>query len=189
MKRYFCLLIAIFLFSLTACETQTSAVKSDPPITVSPTVAAGNTKATPITLEAIAMRETIYVPIYPQIYYLENRTVTLTAALSIRNTDLVNPIVLSSVGYYDGEGKLVKQYLNCSSSLAPLASVEFLAIPTKPTKSIGTSFIVEWVAEQTVNPPIVEGVMLSTTSGQGISFTSIGRVIQNPKTLPVKLCQ
>ena len=43
----------------------------------------------------------------------------------------------------------------------------------------GANFIVEWVGEKQVSEPIVEAVMLSAESAQGISFISGGRVIKN----------
>jgi hypothetical protein len=189
MKRYFVLLIAIVLFLLISCEIQTPERSQADPIPQSSISNPARGNVTPGQIEKIAMGETIYVPVYPKIYYLENQTLNLTAALSIRNTDFANPIVLTSIRYYDGDGQLVKQFLDCSQKLAPLASMELLAVKTTPTKSISTSFIVEWVAATSVNPPLIEGVMLSTISGQGISFTSLGRVIQNPKAAPVKVCQ
>ncbi|MBT8364361.1 MAG: DUF3124 domain-containing protein, partial [Deltaproteobacteria bacterium] len=40
----------------------------------------------------------------------------------------------------------------------------------------GANFIVVWKSESQVNPPIIEGVMIGTHSGQGISFVSRGQV-------------
>jgi Protein of unknown function (DUF3124) len=42
--------------------------------------------------------------------------------------------------------------------------------------------IIEWVAEKkTVTEPIIEAVMISTRLQQGISFVTLGHVIQNIK--------
>lgn len=189
MKRYFFLLVLIISVFLIACENETARQSNPEAIAQSSLTAqtASNRVSQPI--EKIAMGETIYVPMYPKIYHLEKQTLDLNTALSVRNSDLENPIILTSVRYYDSNGKLVKKYLDCSKKLNPLASLDFLAVPTQPPQSIGTSFIVEWVAEKSVNPPVVEGVMLSTVSTQGIAFTSFGRVIQNPNPASVKLCQ
>lgn len=188
MKRYFFLLVMFFVL-LTSCDNESVRQQAK----IGTLAQSSNTTTTPSNrvtqaVEKIATGETIYVPIYPKIYHLENQTLDLTAALSIRNTDLENPIILTSVRYYDSNGKLVKQYIDCAKRLEPLASMDFLAT-TQQAKGIGTSFIVEWVAEKNVNPPILEGVMLSTVSTQGISFTSVGRVIQNSNPVSVKLCQ
>lgn len=42
----------------------------------------------------------------------------------------------------------------------------------------GANFIVEWVAEKTVYEPVVEAVMINTSSSQGISFVSPARVLK-----------
>jgi hypothetical protein len=38
--------------------------------------------------------------------------------------------------------------------------------------------MVVWKADKALNPPIIEGVMIGTHSGQGISFVSRGQVIK-----------
>ncbi|PSQ77675.1 MAG: hypothetical protein BRD37_04635, partial [Bacteroidetes bacterium QH_8_67_23] len=40
------------------------------------------------------------------------------------------------------------------------------------------NFIVRWEADRPVAPPLVETVMISTASTQGISLTSRARVIE-----------
>jgi hypothetical protein len=44
---------------------------------------------------------------------------------------------------------------------------------------VGANFIVEWIAEKEVSEPVVEAVMISAASNQGISFVSPGRIIKN----------
>lgn len=190
MKSYLSLLLAIVLIFLAACDPQTLEQQSSSKVTPRTTSVAASTeaKATPTQSKNIIMGETIYVPIYSDIYYAERSKLDLFATLSIRNTDLAKPILITSVRYYNGEGKLVKQYLNCPQQLSPLASREFLAPTTQGGESIGTNYIVEWAAESKVTSPIVEAVMLSTVSTQGISFTSVGRVIQNQGATSIKVC-
>jgi Protein of unknown function (DUF3124) len=189
MKRHLFLRIAIVLIFLTSCSLQDIDPQSKAELTAQPNVATPSvTQITADRIGKIIKEETIYVSIYPKIYMMENRTLDLTPTLSIRNTDLVNPIIITSVRYFDGNGKLVRQYLDCSKKLAPLASLELFAATAKPTSNVGASFIVEWAAEQEVNPPIVEAVMLSTVSTQGISFTSVGKTIQNQTATPIKFC-
>ena len=126
------------------------------------------------------MGQTIYVPIYSHIYYENQKEVLyLSATLSIRNTDLSNPIIITSVRYYNTEGKLIKQYLERSVELGSLASTDFVVERTDTSGGLGANFIVEWVAEKEVSEPVVEAVMISAVSNQGISFVSTGRVIKN----------
>lgn len=129
----------------------------------------------------IAMGQTIYVPVYSHVYHQdEKKTFDLAATLSIRNTDLDNPIAITSVQYYDYDwnGKLVKKYLEQPIEIAALSSTEFSIDTTDRSGGSGAKFIVEWVAQTTVNEPIVEAIMIGTGYQQGISFVSPGKAIR-----------
>lgn len=123
-------------------------------------------------------RQTIYIPVYSHIYIRDReRTFNLAATLSIRNTDLSNSITLMAVDYYDSEGNLVNEYLEEPVQLAALASTAFVVEEGDLRGGVGANFVVSWQADQSVTRPVVEAVMISTRSTQGISFTSPGRVI------------
>ncbi len=123
--------------------------------------------------------QTIYVPIYSHIYIRDkSRILNLTATLSIRNTDARNPIRITSARYYGTHGVLVREYLNEPLILAPMASTDFVVAEDDTSGGSGANFIVEWGAGVEVTEPVVEAVMISTASQQGISFVSIGRVIK-----------
>lgn len=127
----------------------------------------------------IASGQTIFVPAYSEMFYApNNRTLELAATLNIHNTDFTHSIILTSVRYYNEDGQLLREYLEQPRTLGPLASTAFFAETQTENGGIGANFVVEWVAEQPVYEPIVEAIMLSTTSSQGISFTSPGRVIR-----------
>jgi hypothetical protein len=126
----------------------------------------------------LSVGQTVYVPIYSHIYSgIKARPFDLAAILSIRNTNLRSLIRLISVKYYDSEGKLVKDYLAAPMNLAALASTRYIIAEDDKAGGSGAKFIVTWQSEQPVNPPIIEGVMIGTHSGQGISFVSRGQVI------------
>lgn len=128
----------------------------------------------------IVMGQTIYVPVYSQIYHGDGKRIfNLAATLSIRNTDLTNPIIINSVRYYDSNGKLVKQYLERPIQLATLASTDFVIDRTDNSGGLGANFIVEWVAQTEVSEPVIEAVIIGTDFQQGISFISPGRVIKS----------
>lgn len=134
----------------------------------------------------IAKGETLYVPVYSHIYYEdEQKVLYLAATLSIRNTDFLNPIIITSVQYYDSSGKLVKQYLEQPIQLNAMASTDFVVRRTDTRGGLGANFIVEWVAEKEVSEPVIEAVMIGAESTQGISFVSIGRVIKTQKSSKV----
>jgi hypothetical protein len=134
----------------------------------------------PITSGAeqkLAVRQTIYVPAYSHIYYYSKKhRIQLAVTLSIRNTDLKHPIVVTSVRYYDTPGQLVREYVEKPVRLTSLASIDFVVEERDTSGGSGANFIVEWMAAERVNEPVVEAVMISSGT-QGISFVSPGRVI------------
>ena len=126
--------------------------------------------------------QTVYVPIYSHIYSgAKARPFDLAATLSIRNTNLKSSISLVSVKYYDSEGRLVKDYLAAPVGLNALASTRYIIAESDRAGGSGANFIVIWQSEKPVNPPIIEGVMIGTHSGQGISFVSRGQVIADDR--------
>lgn len=123
--------------------------------------------------------ETIYVPVYSHIYFHDDRrAINLAATLSIRNTDFEAPIAVTTVRYYDSEGRLVRSYLNEPRRLGPLATMDVVVEVDDTSGGSGANFIVVWEAAADVTAPVVEAVMISTASSQGISFTSPGRVLR-----------
>jgi Protein of unknown function (DUF3124) len=129
--------------------------------------------------------QTIYVPIYSHIYTRDkSRVINLSATLSVRNTDAQNPIRVNSARYYDTNGALLKEYVEAPLLLAPMASTDFVVAEDDTSGGAGANFIVEWGAGVEVTQPVVEAVMISTASQQGISFVSVGRVIKEraPRT-------
>jgi hypothetical protein len=126
--------------------------------------------------------QTVYVPIYSHIYSgVKARPFDLAAILSIRNTNLKSSINLVSVKYYNSEGKLIRDYLKAPINLNALASTRYIIAEDDKAGGSGANFIVVWKSEQRINPPIIEGVMIGTHSGQGISFVSRGQVIMDDR--------
>lgn len=168
MKRYLSCLIMVV--SLTAC---TSSQSSQAPAAQLKTVTLDNTVK-------IVAGQTVYVPVYSNIYTVEkNRTIDLTATLSVRNTDLTHSMIVSSVNYYDINGKLVRKYLEQPVELGKLAATNFVIAQEDASGGAGAAFIVEWVAQNQISPPVIEAVMINTGGNQGLSFVSPGRVIKN----------
>jgi hypothetical protein len=124
--------------------------------------------------------QTVYVPIYSHIYSgIKARPFDLAATLSIRNTDPTHSITLVAVTYYDSDGKLLKEYLSEPAKMTALMSTRYIIMEGDKTGGSGANFIVKWKAARKVNPPIIEGVMIGTRSGQGISFVSRGQIIKD----------
>ena len=123
--------------------------------------------------------QSVYVSIYSHIYSgIKARPFDLVAILSIRNTDIDQPVTILSVRYYDTEGKLLKEYLDQPLGLKALASTRYIIKEDDKTGGSGANFIVKWQSNKKITPPIIEAVMIGTHSGQGISFVSRGQVIE-----------
>lgn len=168
MQRSLCSsLVAIVL--LTACTPSETPIKSP------------QLKAVTLdnTVKIIA-GQTIYVPVYSSIYAWEQkRTIHLTATLSVRNTDLIQSIVVVSINYYDSNGQLIRQHLEQPVELGSLSAASFVVDQEDTSGGVGAAFVVEWVAQQEVSVPVIEAVMINASGNQGISFISPGRVIKS----------
>ncbi len=166
MPGWLAVVVLMLLVGCTATETT---------VTATP----GTAQTEPIKIEDldVATGQTVYVPAYSEIYYAPGRTLGLAVTLSIHNTDLNRPIVVTAVRYYNAQGQLVKDFLAQPQQLGPLAAADFFVEQHNSGGGLGSNFIVEWVAERPVYEPVVEAVMIGTISSQGISFISPGRVV------------
>lgn len=170
MKRSLCCYFTCLFMLLAACSSSNPASEPEIPLK---TVTLDN------TVKIIA-GQTVYVPIYSSIFmWDQKRTIDLTATLSVRNTDLTNPMIISSVNYFDSRGKLIRKYLQQPVELGALSSTNFVVDQQDTSGGSGASFVVEWVAQKEVSQPVIESIMINTSANQGISFISAGRVIKN----------
>ena len=123
--------------------------------------------------------QVLYIPVYSHIFHQSaDRDIALTATLSIRNTSPSGAVHIREVDYFDSEGTLLTSYLDGSRNLGPLASTYVVIEEEDVSGGVGANFIVRWEADRPVAPPLVETVMISTASTQGISLTSRARVIE-----------
>jgi len=123
--------------------------------------------------------QTVYVPVYSHIYAGDSEhPIYLAATISVRNTDPGQAITISTADYYDSDGMLLKNYLERPITLKALSSARYVIKESDKVGGSGANFIVVWHADQPVNPPLIEAVMISTRSGLGISFNSRGQVIK-----------
>lgn len=126
--------------------------------------------------------QTVYVPVYSHIY-IGNKAAPylLTITLSIRNIDPARPITITQVGYYETQGKLLKELITEPVKLEALASTRYIIPQKDKTGGSGANFMVKWECEYASNPPIIESIMIGTQSQQGISFTSRGKAVSERK--------
>ncbi len=175
LKQNFWVGWAIAAIVLRSCSNQTTSQRQKPDTKC-------ETSLRTVTLDKtkVVMGQTVYVPIYSHIYHYnsQDNVMNLSATLSIRNTDLTNSIIITSVRYYDTDGKLIRQDIKSPVELKPLASTDFFIAAEDTSGGSGANFIVEWVAEKTVYEPVIEAVMISTSSSQGISVVRPAKVLK-----------
>lgn len=126
----------------------------------------------------VVMGQTIFVPAYSEIFFEDTeRTWDFAVTLTVHNTDLDGSIIVKSVRYYDTNGQLVKDFLSEPIRLEKLVTRGYLIGRSDNRGGIGANFVVEWVADTQVTPPVVEAVLISAAGTQGLSLITPGRVI------------
>jgi len=120
-----------------------------------------------------------YLSIYSQIYsFTEHKTHNLTAMVSLRNTSFNDTIYILKANYYHTKGHLVRNYIKQPIYLAPLETVEIIIDETDIEGGTGSNFIFDWKIPKPCPEPLFEGIMSSTMSQQGLSFTTQGKQIE-----------
>jgi hypothetical protein len=138
----------------------------------------GVTEVDPVEPSRVAAGQTIYVPAYSSVSVTDQaRPYNLAITLSIRNTDRAEPIVVTAARYHDHDGRVVRDYLKKPLRIAPLAAMEYFVQESDTSGGYSASFLVDWVAERAVSPPVVESVMIGTGGNRGMAFTCPGRVV------------
>jgi len=123
--------------------------------------------------------QTVYVPVYNAVRIGDHGNPFLVAVtLCIRNTDRAHPIQVVSIDHYDSTGKLIKGFLDKPLSLAPLATTDVFLRSSYMGGGLYPSFLVGWESSTGVSEPVIEAIIIGDRSGQGISFISKGRVVE-----------
>jgi hypothetical protein len=126
-----------------------------------------------------SMGQSVYVPVYSHIYHGDmEKEFNLTATLSIRNTNLDKDIMLHTIDYFDSKGDLLKRYIEAPIVLKKFSTIRYVIKATDKSGGSGAKFIVRWNSKKVSNAPLIEAIMISTQSGQGISFVSRGQAIK-----------
>jgi hypothetical protein len=122
--------------------------------------------------------ETVYVSIYSNLFIGNvKEKFQLSALLSVRNTDPKYTITIMKADYYDTDGRKIRSYIYQPEQLKPLASKYYFVEPQDAKGGEGANFLITWKAEQNVNQPIVEAVMLNVYNRQGVVFRCPGKII------------
>ncbi len=164
----------IFLLCIgTACMVLFSACQENPNLNKKG-VDIIESKLTYVDRSHQAYQDTVYIPIYSDIYSESSlRSTLLTATLSIRSTSLTENTYIHAIEYYNTQGELVKSYLDRSLLLAPLQSIDYVIDRDDNSGGVGANFIVEWGADHNVKP-LFQAVMIGTSGQHGLSFVTEG---------------
>lgn len=123
-------------------------------------------------------KETVYVPVYSDIYHLDGtKRFLLTTTVSVRNISLKDSAYVLNAVYNDSYGKQLRSFASKTILLKPLESIEFVIEDAEDKGGAGASFILEWGGSKYSNQLLLQSVMIGTTGQQGISFTAKGEVI------------
>jgi hypothetical protein len=132
-------------------------------------IADGMAGALPATV--VAKGRAVYVPGYSHIYTGAGEPVLLATTLSVRNTDPEHALRIDRVRYFDGAGKVLRELADEPLTLAPMQTQSYRIEQQDASGGSGANFLVEWSAEETVNRPIIEAIMIGDG---GLSFSSRG---------------
>lgn len=122
---------------------------------------------------------TVYVSAYSNVFIGPHKLpYPLATTLSIRSTDFASSFQVTSIDYYDKDGKLLKRYLEKPLNIGPMASSYVHIDERYLNGGFGANFIVRWKSNRIINNPIIECVMIGASSGHGISFVSPGQEIK-----------
>lgn len=158
------------------------ALKSDQVTRQAPTLDRAPTapplRELPAALETVATGQRVYVPVYSHVYGGRGKQIPLAVTLSVRNVDTERQIVIESLRYFDNDGNLLRDYLKRPFVLDPLASTDFLVEQRDMAGGVGANFLLDWVAQDLVTPPLIEAVMVSSESNRAFSFVRYGTPLQ-----------
>ena len=144
-------------------------------------------KGTPIDVERLTtfsnpkstVGELVYVPVYSSVYHMTGeQEFLMTVTLSIHNIDLTDSIAITDVSYFNTEGQRIREFVRDHVVLGPLATKQFVIPEADNMGGTGANFLVKWESETATARPVIESLMISTSSQQGLSFVCKGTVIR-----------
>ncbi|MDT0553024.1 DUF3124 domain-containing protein [Urechidicola vernalis] len=169
MKKVIKLLIAVMV--LISCENKKEVISVD----------AENWKERVLSreLDGSLISGTTYLSIYSQIYNrTEHRTHDLVATVSMRNTNRTDSVFIEKVDYFNTKGDLIRSYINKPIYIGPMETVEIVIDELDRDGGTGANFLFDWKMNHSSNEPFFEAIMISTSMGQGLSFTTQGKKLK-----------
>ncbi|MFH1603515.1 MAG: DUF3124 domain-containing protein [Pseudomonadota bacterium] len=127
--------------------------------------------------------QVLYLPIYSHVWHGEMDSkgapmkTLVSISVSIRNTDPLKSIRISSAQYFDTDGKRLREYVSAPKTIGPMGTYEIFVPRSDDTGGSGANFLITWKSETPVSPPIVEGLHANIPVGRSIAFTTWARPI------------
>ena len=126
-------------------------------------------------LNDLLISGTSYLSVYSQINSITaDKTQDLIATISMRNTNRQDTLYIIKAEYFNTSGELIRSYFKQPIFIGPLETVEIIIDQIDKEGGTGANFLFDWKIKPTSNDPLFEGVMISTLSQQGLSFTTHG---------------
>ena len=120
-----------------------------------------------------------YLSVYSKIYSLdEHKTHNLTATISMRNINKLDTIFINKAEYFDTHGNAIRTYFDFPIFLKPMETVEIIINEIDGEGGTGGNFVFDWLIKEKSLNPYFEGIMISTSGQQGLSFTTQGKEMQ-----------
>ena len=96
----------------------------------------------------------------------------------MRNTSLRDTVYIDNAEYFDTKGKSIRTYFDKTIYIAPMETVEIVIDEIDREGGTGGNFLFNWKTNYASNEPLFEGVMISTSGQQGLSFTTQGHRVK-----------
>lgn len=129
--------------------------------------------------------QSLYLPVYSHLYHgdINPRTgkpseTLVSTHVSIRNTDPAAAMTIVSARYYNTEGKLLREFLAKPQTIPPLGTYELYVPRSDSSGGSGANFIIDWLADKPVNPPLVEALHADIREARTLIFVTTARPIQ-----------
>ena len=161
-------LIVLSLFIFSCAEKAQKEVSSMHPVN-------WNNRMATLSASDSLVQGISYLSVYSQIYSeTEHRTHNLTGTISMRNTNLRDTIYIRKAEYFDTHGNSIRTYFNKPIYIKPMETVEIVIDEKDQSGGTGANFLFQWFIKPNTHEPYFEGVMISTSGQQGLSFTTKG---------------
>jgi len=133
---------------------------------------------------ALSKGQTLYLPIYSHVWHGDVKRGgyplkdLVSALVSIRNTDLKNPIRVTSARYFDTGGKQLHEYLDAPKTIPPMGTYELYVERKESAGGSGANFVISWEAATPTNLPAIEALHADIQGHRTLTFITTARAIR-----------